>query len=76
MAKRTKHQGPSLEREVIIAVTALYLLISIAMLAIHHLQPAGQRTKTSSTSRSHETFSRSQQTQPPPESAPAPRNTQ
>lgn len=31
----------SLEREVIVAVIVLYLLITVAMLAIHYMRPAG-----------------------------------
>ncbi|MGH8489638.1 MAG: hypothetical protein ACREXS_12440 [Gammaproteobacteria bacterium] len=31
----------------------LYLLIATVMLLVHHLQPAGQETVTSSTSPSH-----------------------
>lgn len=55
--KRPVHKKSNLEQEVIVAVVILYLLIMGAMLAIHHLQPAGQETKTSSTSPSHDTFS-------------------
>lgn len=55
--KRQPHKKSNLEQEVIVAVVILYLLIMGAMLAIHHLQPAGQETKTSSTSPSHDSFS-------------------
>ena len=41
------------ENEVILAVVALYFLLSAVMLAIHHLQPEGMETKTSSTSPAH-----------------------
>jgi hypothetical protein len=51
---KKQHKKPvSLEREVIISVTILYLLISGAVLAIHFLQPAERQTVTSSTSLSH-----------------------
>lgn len=43
-----------LENEVIFAVVILYVLLSAVMLVIHHLQPAGAGTQTSSTSPSHE----------------------
>ncbi|HAI58690.1 MAG TPA: hypothetical protein DCM32_02270 [Xanthomonadaceae bacterium] len=46
-------RASSLENEVILAVVALYLLISGALLAIHHLQPEGTATQSSSTSPSH-----------------------
>lgn len=47
----------SLENEVIVAVVALYLLISAVFLAIHYLQPKNQETVTSSPSPSHGHFS-------------------
>lgn len=43
----------SLEREIIIAVIVLYLVITGVMVAVHYMQPAGQETATSSTSPSH-----------------------
>jgi hypothetical protein len=43
----------ALETEVIWAVIGLYLFIATVLLLIHHLQPAGQETKTSSPSPSH-----------------------
>jgi len=43
----------SLENEIIVAVVVLYLLIAIAMVTVHYMQPAGQETTTSSTSPSH-----------------------
>lgn len=49
--------APTLEREVIISTVALYLLICGALLAVHHFQPPGQETTTSSTSPSHQHFS-------------------
>lgn len=52
-----KKDSPSLEREVIVAVTILYLFIMGAVLAIHYLQPAGRQTTTSSPSPSHDHFS-------------------
>lgn len=45
-----------LEKEVILAVILLYLMISGALLAIHHLQPEGTVTQTSSPSPSHAHF--------------------
>jgi hypothetical protein len=56
MTKRMKRNSSNLEREVIVAVVVLYALICATMLSIHYLQPAGQETKTSSTSPSHEQF--------------------
>jgi hypothetical protein len=56
MTKRMKRNSSNLEREVIVAVVILYGLICATMLSIHYLQPAGQETKTSSTSPSHEQF--------------------
>jgi hypothetical protein len=50
---------PSLEREVISAVTILYALICAAMLATHYLQPVGQETVTSSMSPVHDGYSAS-----------------
>lgn len=49
--KRTP--SASLERQVIVSVIVLYLLITLAMLGIHYLQPAGTETETSSSSPSH-----------------------
>ncbi len=43
-----------LENEVILAVVILYVLLSAALLAIHHIQPTETETRTSSTSPSHE----------------------
>jgi hypothetical protein len=51
--KDKKRNHSSLEREVITAVTILYLLIMGALLAIHYMQPAGQETTTSSPSPTH-----------------------
>lgn len=51
--KDKKRNHSSLEREVITAVTILYLLIMGALLAIHYMQPAGQETVTSSPSPTH-----------------------
>ena len=58
MTKPRKRNSSTLEREVIVAVIILYALICATMLSIHYLQPAGQETKTSSTSPSHERFYR------------------
>jgi hypothetical protein len=43
----------SLEREVIVAVIILYLMLCGALLGIHYLQPAGVTAVTSSKSPSH-----------------------
>ena len=56
MTKPMKRNSSNLEREVIVAVVILYALICATMLSIHYMQPAGQETKTSSTSPSHEQF--------------------
>ena len=42
-----------LENEIIVAVVILYVIISLALVAVHFLQPEGQETKTSSPSPSH-----------------------
>ena len=53
--KRTRPplRASRLENEVILAVVALYVLISGALLTIHHLQPEDAVTLSSSTSPSH-----------------------
>lgn len=51
--RRVPLHASKLENEVILAVVMLYVLISGAMLAIHHLQPDNTVTVTSSTSPSH-----------------------
>lgn len=43
----------SLEREIIMAVIVLYLMITGVMVTVHYIQPAGQETATSSRSPSH-----------------------
>ena len=43
----------SLEREIIIAVVVLYLMITGVMVTVHYIQPSGQQTKSSSSSPSH-----------------------
>ena len=48
--EKKKH---ALETEVIWAVIGLYVFIASVLLLIHHLQPAGQETHTSSPSPSH-----------------------
>lgn len=40
----------NLENEIIVAVVILYLLLSLAIVLVHYLQPEGQETKTSSPS--------------------------
>lgn len=48
--KKPRDPSASLEREVILAVVILYVLICAVMLAVHFLEPGGARTQTSSTS--------------------------
>ena len=43
----------SLEREIIVAVIVLYLMITGVMVTVHYIQPPGQETTTSSGSPSH-----------------------
>jgi len=43
----------SLEREIILAVIVLYLMITGVMVMVHYIQPSGQETATSSRSPSH-----------------------
>ena len=43
----------SLEREIIVAVIVLYLMITGVMVTVHYIQPLGQETVTSSRSPSH-----------------------
>lgn len=43
----------SLENEVILAVIVLYLLLALVMTVVHYVQPAEQKTVTSSMSPSH-----------------------
>lgn len=54
----------SLENEVIISVVFLYFVISSALLLIHHLQPEGVVTLTSSPSPSHASFYVGDRTEP------------
>lgn len=51
--ERTPIKKSRLENEVILSVVILYVLLSAAMLAIHHIQPDEAETKTSSTSAAH-----------------------
>jgi hypothetical protein len=55
--EKNKKKSDSLEREVIMAVTILYLLIMGAVLGIHFSLPEGQATVTSSPSPSQSHFS-------------------
>ncbi len=48
--EKKKH---TLETEVIWAVVGLYIFIAGVLLLIHHLQPRGRETQTSSPSPSH-----------------------
>lgn len=50
--KKRRDPSASLEREVILAVVILYLLICTVMLGLHYLEPGGAATATSSTSSS------------------------
>ena len=49
----TRPRRRSLEREIIIAVVVLYLMITGVMVTVHYIQPSGQQTKTSSCTPSH-----------------------
>jgi hypothetical protein len=53
MTTSSPQRRRSLEREIIIAVIVLYLMITGVMVTVHYMQPAGQATATSSTSPSH-----------------------
>jgi len=53
MTSPPRQRRRSLEREIIIAVIVLYLMITGVMVTVHYTQPAGQGTATSSTSPSH-----------------------
>jgi hypothetical protein len=52
--RKSRNPSANLEREVIVAVIVLYLIICAAMLGIHYWQPGGSATETSSTSPAHE----------------------
>jgi len=54
--RKPRSPSASLEREVIVSVVVLYVFICAAMLTIHY-SFAGQETRTSSTSPSHEALS-------------------
>lgn len=43
----------SMENEIIVAVSALYLIIVSIILVVHFMQPSDQETQSSSTSVSH-----------------------
>ncbi len=49
----TRRESHALETEVIWAVIGLYIFIMGLLLLIHHMQPEGQKTETSSPSPSH-----------------------
>lgn len=51
--RKSRNPSANLEREVIVAVIILYLIICAAMLGIHYWQPGGAETETSSTSPAH-----------------------
>jgi hypothetical protein len=53
MATPSSPRRRSLEREIIIAVVVLYLMITGVMVTVHYMQPTGQETTTSSSSPSH-----------------------
>ncbi|MDO9452505.1 MAG: hypothetical protein Q7J29_06555 [Stagnimonas sp.] len=65
-----RRKQPSMENEVIVAVIVLYLFIALTMMTVHHLQPKGQATVTSSTSPSHGHFSEPVPKEPPAFSPP------
>lgn len=52
MGKR-RNSSADLEREVIVSVIILYVLICAAMIGIHYYQPGGTATVTSSSSPAH-----------------------
>jgi hypothetical protein len=54
---KTGKKPQSLEKEVIMAVIFLYLILCGALLGIHYFQPLSRITQTSSSSPSHEHFS-------------------
>ncbi len=49
----TTREDHALETEVIWAVIGLYVFIAAVLLLVHHLQPEGQKTESSSPSPSH-----------------------
>lgn len=51
--RKRRNSSADLEREVILSVIILYVLICAAMIGIHYLQPGGTATVTSSSSLSH-----------------------
>lgn len=51
--RKRRNASADLEREVILSVIILYVLICAAMIGIHYLQPGGTATSTSSSSPSH-----------------------
>ncbi len=53
MSTSSKPPRRSLEREIIVAVIVLYLVITGVMVTVHYIQPQGQETATSSGSPSH-----------------------
>ena len=63
MTTPSSQRGRSLEREIIIAVIVLYLMITGVMVTVHYTQPAGQETATSSTSPSTASNPAASQTQ-------------
>lgn len=50
---QTTREDHALETEVIWAVIGLYIFIAGMLLLVHHLQPSGQETRSSSPSPSH-----------------------
>lgn len=51
--RKRRNASADLEREVILSVIILYVLICAAMIGIHYVQPGGTATVTSSSSPSH-----------------------
>lgn len=66
-----RKKKPSMENEVILSVIVLYLFIATTMVAVHHLQPEGQVTVTSSPSPSHVHFATPKPADPASQPAPA-----
>ena len=53
MTRPPRQRRRSLEREIIVAVIILYLMITGVMITVHYVQPSNSQTATSSSSPSH-----------------------
>lgn len=51
--RKRRNSSADLEREVIVSVIILYVLICAAMIGIHYLRPGGAATSTSSPVHAH-----------------------